>query len=60
MIEQHNSPSAVIVGSSTHNQRIEHLWRDVHRCVGRIYHDLFTQLEEEGFLDPLNETDLYC
>ena len=60
MIEQHNSLSAVIVGSSTHNQRIERLWRDVYRCVGIIYQDLFTQLEDEGFLDPLNETDLYC
>ena len=60
MIEQHNFPNAVIVGSSTHNQGIERLWRDVHRCVGKIYHDLVTQLEDDGFLDPLNETDLYC
>ena len=60
MIEQHNSLSVMIVGSSTHNQRIECLWRDVYRCDGIIYQDLFTQLEDEGFLDPLNETDLYC
>ena len=60
MIEQHNSQSAVIVGSSTHNQRIERLWRDVYRCVGVTYRDVFTQLEDEGCLDPLNETDLFC
>ena len=31
LLEQHNNyPSHVIVGSSTHNECIEHLWRDVH------------------------------
>lgn len=60
MVEQHASMSAVITGSSTHNERIERLWRDVYRCVGVIYHDCFRQLEEENCLDPLNETDMYC
>lgn len=31
--EQHMSDSAIITGSSTHNERIERLWRDVMRCV---------------------------
>ena len=26
-IEQHNSESSVLVGSSTHNERIERMWR---------------------------------
>lgn len=52
--------SSIITGSSTHNQRIERLWRDVHRCVVSIYSELFYTLESEGLLDPLNETDLYC
>lgn len=60
MVEQHNSRNAVLVGSSTHNQRIERLWRDVFRCVGIVFYDLFTELEAEGCLDPLNETDLFC
>ena len=60
MVEQHASMSAVLTGSSTHNERIERLWRDVYRCVGVLYHDCFRKLEEEGCLDPLNETDLYC
>ncbi len=58
--EQHGSTSAVITGSSTHNQRIERLWRDVYRCVGVLYHDCFRKLEEEECLDPLNEVDMYC
>ena len=60
MVEQHTSLSVVITGSSTHNERIERLWRDVYRYVGVLYHDCFRKLEEEGCLDPLNETDIYC
>ena len=30
MIEQHGTVSSVITGSSTHNERIERLWRDVY------------------------------
>ena len=56
MVEQHCSTSAVITGCSTHNERIERLWRDVYRCVGVLYHDCFRKLEEEACLDPLNET----
>jgi len=52
--------SCVITGSSTHNQRIERLWRDVHRCVGSVFSEIFYSLESEGMLDSLNETDLYC
>ena len=29
MIDQHRSDRAVVVGSSSHNEQIEHLWRDV-------------------------------
>ena len=60
MIEQHNSESAVLVGSSTHNQRIERLWRDVYRCVGVLFADLFRKLESDGALNNLNEVDLFC
>ncbi len=60
MIEQHGSTSALITGSSTHNQRIERLWRDVHRCVTSLFHHLFHRLEDEGLLDCLNEVDMFC
>ena len=34
MVEQHASSNAVFTGASTHNERIERLWRDVHRlCI---------------------------
>ena len=52
---QHN-----VTGQSVHNQRIERLWRDVHKDVTQlIYMELYS-LEDEGVLDadtpvaPLN------
>lgn len=60
MVEQHSTQSAVITGSSTHNERIERLWRDVYRCVGVLFYNTFSSMEEEGVLDPLNEVDVYC
>ena len=36
MFELHHSQSAILVGSSTHNERIERLWRDIYRCVGAL------------------------
>ena len=60
MLEQHHSQSAVLVGSSTHNQRIERLWRDVHRCVAVLFADLFRELEGDGKLNALNEVDMFC
>ena len=60
MIEQHRSTSAVITGSSTHNERIERLWRDVHRCITSLFHSLFHRLEDEQLLDCLNEVDMFC
>ncbi len=49
----------MITGCSTHNQRIERLWRDIHRCVTRLFYQLFYHLESQGLLDPLNEVHLY-
>lgn len=60
MVDQHSSSEAVITGSSVHNERIERLWRDVYRCVGCLFADMFRTLEEEERLDPLNEIDIYC
>ena len=51
---------SVIVGSSVHNQRIERLWRDMHRCVIVLYYRLFYFMESQGILDPVSERDLYA
>ena len=51
---------SMITGSSTHNQRIERTWRDVHRVVARQFHNLFYFLESTNQLNPLSEMHLYA
>lgn len=50
---------SIITGSSTHNQRIERMWRDVHGAVTKLYYQLFYHMEECGLLDPLNDVHLF-
>lgn len=52
--------SSMITGSSTHNQRIERLWVDVHRSVTSLYYRLFYFLEQSDILDALNEVHLFA
>lgn len=51
---------SALVGSSVHNQRIERLWRDMHRCVTSIYYRLCYYLEEQELLNPLNSQHIYA
>ena len=43
-----------------HNQCIERLWRDMHRCATQYFHRLFYYMEHHAFLDPINEHHLFA
>ncbi len=47
-------------GKSTHNQRIERLWRDVFSGCLSLFYGLFLTMEEEGILDRDNDTHIWC
>jgi hypothetical protein len=51
---------SMITGSSTHNQRIERLWRDMHQSTTILYYKLFYFMEHHGLLDPLSEHHLWA
>ena len=51
---------SVIVGSSVHNQRIEQDNRSANEQELSVFKSEFYDLEREGVLDPLNDTDLFC
>jgi len=51
---------SVLVGSSVHNQRIERLWRDMHRCATSMFYRLFYYLEENELLNPVKNIDVFA
>ena len=50
---------SVLVGSSTHNQRIERLWRDVFWCFGSVFYYTFQSMQESGRLDITNTLHMF-
>lgn len=49
-----------ITGRSIHNQRIERMWRDVHKEVTRKFYDFFYSMEDNGRLQPDNIVHRYA
>jgi hypothetical protein len=49
----HSGRDSMITGKSTHNQRIERLWRDVFEGVLSYFYNLFYFMEDHKCLDPL-------
>ena len=49
-----------ICGRSTHNQRIERLWRDVFNACIVLYYSLFYHMEEINILDVDFDIHLFC
>ncbi|XP_066265668.1 uncharacterized protein [Branchiostoma lanceolatum] len=60
LVKRGGEKNPFLTGKSTHNQRIERLWREVHRCIVDVWRSLFYYMESEGMLDPSNPLHLFC
>lgn len=50
---------SMLTSRSVHNQKIECLWLEVKKNIVSYYRNLFYFLEQNRFLDPLNECHLF-
>lgn len=57
---QGNNRGSFITGRSVHNQRIERLWRDVHKEVTQNLYAQFYAMEDGGKLDPDNDVHRFA
>ena len=49
-----------LTGSSVHNCRVERTHRDTYSGVLVLYACIFEELEDEGYLDPLQDEHIFC
>ena len=57
--ERGEGRGSFIAGPSTRNQRIEHLWGEVFRCVSFLFYAVFYSLEESGYLSVSNPLQMF-
>ena len=60
LIIQYYFYGMLLPGRSSHNQRIERLWRDVFGGCLLLFYELFSYLESSAMLDVDDEVQLWC